>query len=123
MSNIDDILFGPVSNEPDVISGEWYMKGEKVPDHLLKFEDTRVICRFGVDSELVKDGVGNQWVYPLDYLSENECVIEIIYPENRLFTNKNHVIISIDPHPSKRDQNHVPKPNTDAVREHWPTPP
>jgi hypothetical protein len=114
MNTIDDILFSPVSK-----SKEWYMKGEKVPDHILKFEDQRVVCRFGVDAELIKDERDIQWVYPLEHLVENECVVEIIYPEKRFFNNKNSVIISIDPHHSKRDPNHKPQPNTDAVRETW----
>src|SRR6185436_6554003 len=107
MSNVDDILFAPVSDEDETVTYMYtlYMKGEKVPDFLLKFDDLRVICRFGVDAELVKDSAGNQWVYPADYLLEDECVVEIIYPEKRLFNNKNCVIISIDPHPLKRDPN------------------
>lgn len=116
--NADDILFAPVVEQD---KKEWYMKGEKVPDHMLKFQDSRVICRFGVDSEAVTDPTsGILWIYPLEYLEENESVIEIIYPENRFFSNSNHVIVSIDPHPDKRKSDHVSCANTEAIRESSP---
>lgn len=115
----DDILFSPITTQNSIVS-EIYFKGEKVPDRFLKFEDQRVICRFGVDAEMIIDEYGNMWLYPAKYLDTGECVVEIIYPESRIFKNSNHVIISVNPHPNKCDINHVPKSGTDPVRELWP---
>lgn len=122
MSDVDDILFAPVVKEKAAQGNvNWYLKGEKVPEVLLKFDDPRVIVRFGVDAELsINQNTFVAWLYPLNYLAENECVVEIIYPERRLFRNTNSVIIAIDPHPSKQVPNHVYPPNIDAVKEVWP---
>lgn len=117
MSNVDDILFAPV--EKAILPVEWYMKGEKVPDHLLKFDDQRVVVRFGVDAEVVLNPMTQiLWVYPLQELNTDECVIEIIYPEKKIFKNKNHVIISFNP--QSNDPAHKQALNTEAVREIWP---
>lgn len=120
MSNVDDILYAPVQPEDKQLSFNVYKKGQSVPEHLLKFYDSRISIVFGVDAEVIADAAGVVWVYPLDYLKEDECVVHITYPEKRIFPNRNNCIISVDPHPNKRDPNHVPAPNAEAVKEIWP---
>lgn len=119
--SVDDILYAPVSQpEHPTASFNSYKKGDLVPEFLLKFYDARVVVVFGVDAEVVADASNVVWVYPFRYLNADECVVQITYPEKRLFSNLNKCIISVDPHPDKRNPNHISAPNVEAVKEIWP---